>query len=432
MAVEKNIRRRLYDSLKVLVSIGAIRRTEKGKLLFWQGVSHLVPNRFWSVAHGPSVPQSDVINKCTKAIRKRLVVKRSNLLTMRQQITAMERLLRRNRGTPHVDEAEKIALPFVLIRTPQSTQINLDCTADAHTLSFDFSEDFVVVNDFSILDRIFLVGLGMRKPHFGMGCPGEQAQISTADGVRLPSDGCCDEGCYEGANLHCTLVGDESFGGAFPAQVPSVPGPSLRRPPCYPSEDAIAVGRSPKRRRVASYSPFPKYTYGDARAVSPSPSLINGPRGVKRYRRRGGQFGPGPDGNSEAMVYSPSASPPTMDARFAESMEVQDVGDDAYGGMMYGAYDLRIGSAKGGAKSGGNVRREIMFDDNRSAAGLRRGSGNGKRIYGPARDLFDDRMGSDDVKREAGVAGEMEDVEEADGIMLSPGFSPLAGLRCNT
>lgn len=243
-AVEKNIRRRLYDSLKVLVSVGAITRGRASKTLRWNGVSHLArplrrgvrpetvslggenlpPDCSSSLAHvvkepeetknekrlsdalvlnssvhipprnGPDMtapgdglkrtPVEDAAIKkghddvclsdcdCSSdssiaqellnaagaisAAKKRINAKTAALRALGAQQQALKNLCERNirLGDSHASGG-KISLPFVLVRTPDDTDITLEATEDARRISFNFSDYFQVVNDSGVIERLF-------------------------------------------------------------------------------------------------------------------------------------------------------------------------------------------------------------------------------------------------------------------------------------
>lgn len=173
IAVEKNIRRRLYDSLKVLVSIGAIQRSRTNKMLHWQGVTHLLPPAFVQQQTSlvptttPQLPMTEKVFQKQKDLmhvldktRSRLDQKAIMLQQLMQQKVALERLCKRNKkitANRIIPHASKIFLPFVVVRTPYHTKINLTSTNDAHSMTFTFSENFEIVNDAGILDRLFCV-----------------------------------------------------------------------------------------------------------------------------------------------------------------------------------------------------------------------------------------------------------------------------------
>lgn len=237
-AIEKNVRRRLYDSLKVLISIGAVARSPYDKSLSWQGIRHLLPQTFGDTSSPSSLASpirslslpSPSLDRPSLSVsiarhRSRLAAKTLQLSQLRAQACALMTLCHRNQAyfTP---EPTRIHMPFVLIRTPISTEITLDATPDCTRIAFEFRGYYELVNDSSILDRLFLV---------------ERAALPNA--LRpLP----------QSTSNHSVLRKRRS------ANVVTQPA-ELSDP--Y---------SSPKRQRVASVSPFAKFTTGHKPPRSPA------------------------------------------------------------------------------------------------------------------------------------------------------------------
>lgn len=228
-AVGKNIRRRLYDSLKVLESVGAIHRAKKDKTLTWVGTNHLVPQSFRPNSSDSKAPCPDAtaLSRSVGEIRKSIADKHAELSHLETQFRAMVRLCRRNRRFPDPQPA-RIELPFVVIRTPVTTEIRLEATPDARSMTFDFHGHYEIVNDTSILDRMFLV-------------TDSKAVINQSPRVD------CDD--------------------AYRVCAPSPSDGAIQRQP------GVDPFLSPKRRRVSSKSPFAKYTSGSKPPLSPGTPL---------------------------------------------------------------------------------------------------------------------------------------------------------------
>lgn len=240
-AIEKNIRRRLYDSLKVLISIGAIHRSRKDKVLFWQGISHLVPSRFTTAS---SSPRARLLNTTLCSLRKRLRCKTAHLHHAGQRLSAIAALHKRNRLLPTRHQLQHIHMPFVLLRTPHTTDITLDATKDTRFMSFDLSDNFEIVNDFAILNRLFCVKVQARKrpSHLPPG------HISDPQIPLVPIPAFRQAHAF--ANI--PLVVD-----AAPPLQSSIIPPEFNNGK-WTDEDMS--NRSPQRSRVPSVSPFAKFT----------------------------------------------------------------------------------------------------------------------------------------------------------------------------
>lgn len=163
-AIERNIRRRLYDSLKVLVSIGAIRRCPRDKSLSWVGVRHLVPQLFQhcssSLSQSPA-PRTDPepFRVAIEHHRQHIIAKTNELSQIRAHFNALHTLFLRNENNPAPNH-HRLDFPFVVIRTHVSTHIRLHSTPARDNLKFTFAGAYELVNDSGILDRLFVVGNG--------------------------------------------------------------------------------------------------------------------------------------------------------------------------------------------------------------------------------------------------------------------------------
>lgn len=229
-AVGKNIRRRLYDSLKVLESIGAIVRTRKDKTLTWVGINHLIPHHFQT--NQPLVPndpssETATLSQSVDQLRKGITNKAAELSQLKAQSRALLNLCRRNQRLPG-PEPVRIHMPFVVIRTPVSTEIRLDATPDARSIAFEFHGYYEIVNDASILDRMFFVS----------------DALTAADRLHRENT--------NGASLACDAQHTISD---------------------LPRRVELDPFSSPKRRRVASRSPFAKFTSGSKPPPSPGTPL---------------------------------------------------------------------------------------------------------------------------------------------------------------
>lgn len=149
-ALEKNVRRRLYDSLKVLVSVGAIARSRRDKTLRWNGTAHL---RRAARSCGGSVA------RIIAAARTRLSVKAARLRAQAAQVAAVRTLCARNRAraTAGVTREQRLYPPFVVMRAPCAAKIEMDSSAEETSLTFSLNERFEIVNDSGILHMLFLV-----------------------------------------------------------------------------------------------------------------------------------------------------------------------------------------------------------------------------------------------------------------------------------
>lgn len=125
----KSVRRRLYDSLKVLQAAGAISRGRRGdKTVRWMGTSHLS-------MHGSARIRVEMKRNRRDALISRLLLAKRN-----------------QRVEPTTDG--KIKLPFVVVRTLPNARIALTGSTDASSLVFRLDSYFEVLNDAALIARI--------------------------------------------------------------------------------------------------------------------------------------------------------------------------------------------------------------------------------------------------------------------------------------
>eukprot|EP00871_Galdieria_phlegrea_P003623 jgi/Galph1/4261/GphlegSOOS_G2900.1 len=168
MAVlEKNIRRRVYDCLNVLIAIGVIEKTGGGRYLQWVGRAN-VPTNESTTTYDTTLKKIEIVNannsgchsSMTAQLSSQLEQKRKNVEAKREtfemlckQESAFQRLIERNRklSKETCDADSKIELPFILVRTPLSSEIFLETTEDQTMMKFKFTEIFHLHGDAEIV-----------------------------------------------------------------------------------------------------------------------------------------------------------------------------------------------------------------------------------------------------------------------------------------
>lgn len=406
VAVEKNIRRRLYDSLKVLVSVGAIRR-RPDKTLYWQGVTHLIPSNY--ISHSPSQSQhrAQSLSNSIEQVQTRLKSKPVLLQHLIDQVNALEHLNHRNTTQETEPASPKLQLPFVLVRTPSTSDIKLETTKDATSLAFHFSEPFEVINDFNILDRLFFVADTNQNEQLleSVNPPSSPttSQLETTPPKRIN---------LVSHSVHQTptqrrpeeLPSPASLIGSAQKRQKSLRNPPLETP-----------RQSPKRRRVSGPSQFVKFTSGDKPPISPGTPLLRVPRRKKTLRRI--NIRSPLQASLNALAASPSSfqkSPRGDDlSRSPESSSSR--GEDVLCTPESALRrQVRLGSP--GKFADSLAESFLKSPEVRSSGPLK------KRIYGPGRDA----LLSENPAIGEGVTASDQVTENAD-IMLSPGMTPLQG-----
>lgn len=149
---QKNIRRRVYDALNVLMAMDIISKQKKE--ITWKGL--------------PTAAKQDM-DSMTKEIEYRqhqIAQKKEALKDLLTQQVCFRNLVQRNqqrdqkslsqqsqsRGTPD----EKIPLPFIVVNTNQSAVIQCDMSRDRTNVMFDFSLPFEINDDNTILKKMHM------------------------------------------------------------------------------------------------------------------------------------------------------------------------------------------------------------------------------------------------------------------------------------
>lgn len=148
---EKNVRRRVYDALNVLMAMGIISKEKKE--IKWCGL--------------PSYADSDldVASRDVDRARKSVARKRRHVEDLLRQQSALANLRRRNAargggpaaGSPASGEAAPhLALPFIAVATRKTTTVRCEMTDDRREVFFDFSGPYEIIDDADVLKRLKL------------------------------------------------------------------------------------------------------------------------------------------------------------------------------------------------------------------------------------------------------------------------------------
>ena len=146
---DKNIRRRVYDALNVLMAMDII--VKQAREIKWKGL----PSSFHQ--------EHDQLEKSKSLTEERIKKKKEKLTELRQQHDSLRRLHDRNSRAlsrnSELDESVQIQLPFILITTKKHTEIECNMTKERNEISFNFSEPFQIVDDHEILRRMGVCGV---------------------------------------------------------------------------------------------------------------------------------------------------------------------------------------------------------------------------------------------------------------------------------
>lgn len=149
---QKNIRRRVYDALNVLMAMNIISKEKKE--IRWHGL----PTN--------NVQECDDLEKENELARERIETKQQQLRELILQHVAFKSLVARNqeneeRGlVPNSNSA--IQLPFIIVNTEKKTHINCSISNDKSEFSFKFDNTFQIHDDLVVLKQMGLL-LGLDK-----------------------------------------------------------------------------------------------------------------------------------------------------------------------------------------------------------------------------------------------------------------------------
>ena len=166
---EKNIRRRVYDALNVLMAMNII--TKEKKEIMWKGL--------------PATSESDVEHLREEKLRARARVEKKNahLRELVEQYNSYQALLQRNAARAEAGVVPSgIQLPFILVQTRPSATVEVEISEDQQVVHFDFNG-----MPFQIHDGNFVLAnmnLGMDSLNLGDDPTDGEVDISSEGLVR--------------------------------------------------------------------------------------------------------------------------------------------------------------------------------------------------------------------------------------------------------
>jgi hypothetical protein len=142
----KNIRRRVYDALNVLMAMNIISKEKKE--IKWIGL--------------PSNSQQEYNHMLELRQKKmeRIHMKKDYLQNLILQQIAFKNLLKRNERAEGDEQApppaSAVHLPFIIVNTSKEANINCQMSGDKAEYYFDFSHPFEIHDDMEVLKRMGL------------------------------------------------------------------------------------------------------------------------------------------------------------------------------------------------------------------------------------------------------------------------------------
>ena len=139
---QKNIRRRVYDALNVLMAMNIIQKDKKD--IKWIGLPT-------NARHELETFSNEKIERLERIKRKQ-----GNLEELLSQQSCYKNLVERNSRSEFSSIDSKIHLPFIIVNTRSSTVIECEVADDRSAYFFNFSQPFEIHDDSEILRRILL------------------------------------------------------------------------------------------------------------------------------------------------------------------------------------------------------------------------------------------------------------------------------------
>ncbi|XP_065856086.1 transcription factor-like protein DPB isoform X2 [Euphorbia lathyris] len=132
---EKNIRRRVYDALNVLMALDIISKDKKE--IQWKGL--------------PRTSLSDIEELKTErlGLRNRIEKKATYLQELEEQYVGLQNLIQRNEQLYSSGNAPSggVSLPFILVQTRPHATVEVEISEDMQLVHFDFNSTPFVLHD---------------------------------------------------------------------------------------------------------------------------------------------------------------------------------------------------------------------------------------------------------------------------------------------
>jgi hypothetical protein len=137
---QKNIRRRVYDALNVLMAMNIISKEKKE--IKWIGLP-------------PTSPRDELRTLTTERqqLTERIKRKQEQLHDLQAQHSLYSRLIKRN-GASAQEDQERILVPFIIVHTGKHTHIDCDVSEDYTEYLMKFEHPFSIHDDIEILRRV--------------------------------------------------------------------------------------------------------------------------------------------------------------------------------------------------------------------------------------------------------------------------------------
>ena len=162
---EKNIRRRIYDSLNVMKSMKLFQKDKSSKTIMWNYDQEIDPLN--EIENKNELNEKNKENKIDSGdiaqLKKEIKEKNKKLELLRKELIGLKNVLERNaRENKKVPEEEKLYFPFIVIEFPtnKDPKINVALNDNKTKAHFGFDE---VISMYGDLDAVSKIG---NNPNF--------------------------------------------------------------------------------------------------------------------------------------------------------------------------------------------------------------------------------------------------------------------------
>ena len=117
---EKNIRRRIYDSLNVMKSMKLFKKDKATKKIVWNFFNEKTTNQINTLCDGESNEDGGMFDKISK-MKQEINTKKNKLNVLQKQLECLNTILDRNKKNQNSDEGKRIYFPFIIIEFPEKS-----------------------------------------------------------------------------------------------------------------------------------------------------------------------------------------------------------------------------------------------------------------------------------------------------------------------
>lgn len=133
----KNIRRRVYDALNVLMAIDIIRKEKKE--IRWLGL----PNE--------AADDMRELEQERAGLQERIAEKSKNLKEVLRRCISLKNLIDRNNDLQNIHQGDKLPLPFILISAAKDCHVHCEMLEDRTQYFFEFNTSFQINEDIELM-----------------------------------------------------------------------------------------------------------------------------------------------------------------------------------------------------------------------------------------------------------------------------------------